>query len=153
MTRSSSPSFTFFTAFSSTASLLQQVQQLDLGPLRQSLVSTDSQRFICSYEFEDGTCRDASCKDLHTRDLDPDGESYGVQHQRQHSISTCFVDEKTAHYIAPLLPNFAHEQINAALAAARRRATSRHVDGDSDPLRRRLADAVQQLVAGDGRQL
>lgn len=57
-------------------SFLEQIQRLDLGPLRQSLVAstiTDSQRHLCAYEFADGICRDSSCRDVHFRDVDPSG--------------------------------------------------------------------------------
>ncbi|KAF8318400.1 hypothetical protein DL93DRAFT_2075802 [Clavulina sp. PMI_390] len=27
------------------------------------------QRYLCSYEYADGVCRDSSCRDVHFRDL------------------------------------------------------------------------------------
>lgn len=71
---SSSPFLYNFTPSSSlSSSKPTNLQQLDLQPLRQ-LTSIDPQQYLCSYEFNDGVCRDERCKDIHQRDLEPTGE-------------------------------------------------------------------------------
>lgn len=66
------------------------------------------------------------------------------------------LDEDTVQYIAPLLSNFSQEQIVAALAAARTRAatTGPHSTEDrlTDPLRRRLVNAVRHLLGDSSLQ-
>lgn len=71
---SSSPFLYNFAHSSSTlSSEPTHIQQLDLRPLCQ-LAGINPQQHLCSYEFDDGVCRDERCRDIHRRDLDPDGE-------------------------------------------------------------------------------
>lgn len=79
-------------------SFLEQIQRLDLGPLRQSLVAstiTDSQRHFCAYEFADGTCRDSSCRDVHFRDVDPSGLFLFL-----HPVPTSLISFPLDHFVA-----------------------------------------------------
>ena len=126
-------------------SFLDQVQQLDLGPLRRNIA--DPQRHLCAYEFSDGSCRDPGCPDIHGKDVDPSG--IYVLCIRSNFLAEIFVDEDITLYLAPLLPNFTQEQIIAALAKARTEEPITAHEMGSDPLRRRLADAVRRLMMGN----
>jgi len=139
------------TAMSSPQSTFAQIQQVDFAPLRQSLASSfaDPQRRLCQYEIPGGgTCRDDACRDIHTRDLDPDGEFFIIYILK--TISSSPSDDRLARYVAPVLPSFTSEQISGALSTVRSQqpaeSTNISQQPQADPLSRRLAHALQLLL-------
>jgi hypothetical protein len=134
-----------------TQTFLEQVQRLDFGPLRQFSTGSiaDSQRHLCAYEFSDGTCRDPGCPDIHRRDVDPSGVSCLLNPHLPTEISE---DTDIAHYFAHLLPNFSQEQVVTALAKARTQKPPTINGMESDPLKQRLADAVQYMMENSTRE-